>query len=92
MNSRRLKAEYIRALSASLELLTRVSPNELRQVIKGKLTEDGNEPHNVQVFMQELRGTEHETHAPVVRLFLVNDRGVVHETETVGQQARIDRE
>ena len=73
LNSRRLAARHIRQLAEMLELPTNMSTEELRQVIEGKLANDGREPQNVQVIVRERPRTE-------VCLFLVDYSGVFLES------------
>ena len=53
LNSRRLVAEYVKAIAKSLDLSTRASTDEVRQMVEGKLSDSGHEPRNVQVVIQE---------------------------------------
>ena len=91
LNSRRLKAEYIKAIASNMDLPTRASIDEVRQVIEGKLSESGREPRNVQVVIQEPKeGTESDAHTPSVRLFLLNEGGVFQEIETERGHAQME--
>ena len=51
LNSKRLKAGHLRRLAAALGVPTAASADELRQMIDGKLTEEGKEARNVQVVL-----------------------------------------
>ena len=51
LNSKRLKAGHLRRLAAALGVPTAASADELRQMIDGKLTEEGKEVRNVQVVL-----------------------------------------
>ena len=48
-NSKRLTRVYVQAIARPLELPTWGSAAETRQIIDGKLSDDGREPINVQV-------------------------------------------
>ena len=47
LNSRRLTGTLLRMIAQAITLLTNVPPDELRQLIEGKLIAMGNEPRNV---------------------------------------------
>lgn len=49
MNSKRLIKTYLSRILGKLELLTKASAEEMRQIIERKLLEIGREPHNVQI-------------------------------------------
>ena len=49
MNSKRLMKTYLSRIPEKLELPTKASAEEMRQIIEGKLLEIGREPHNVQI-------------------------------------------
>ena len=67
-------------------LLTRASTDEVRQMVEGKLSENGHEPHNVQVVIQEPEeGTESEH---LVHMFLVDEAGIFKEIETEREHVR----
>ena len=86
LNSRRLVAEYVKAIAMNMGLPTRASTDEVRQMVEGKLSENGHEPHNVQVVIQEPEeGTESEH---LVHLFLVDEAGVFKEIETEREHVR----
>lgn len=81
MNSKRLMAAYIKAIARNMELPTNASTDEVRQLIEGKLEEEGREPRNVQVIVQEpLEGTR-DAAREYARLFLVDETGVFREVE-----------
>jgi hypothetical protein len=86
LNSRRLVAEYVKAIATSLGLSTRASTDE------GKLSESEHEPRNVQVVIQEPEAGTESTN--LVHLFLVDEAGVFKEIETerghVRREARTD--
>ena len=54
LNSRRLTAGHLRRLAAALDVPTGASTDELRQVIDGKLAEEGRETQNIQVVLEGL--------------------------------------
>lgn len=86
LNSRRLVAEHVKAIATSMGLSTRASTDEVRQMVDGRLSEDGREPRNVQVVVQEPReGTDSEI---VVHLFLVDETGVFEEIVVEREHAR----
>ena len=90
LNSRRLVAEYVKAIATSLGLSTRASTDEVRQMVEGKLSESGHEPRNVQVVIQEPEAGTESTN--LVHLFLVDEAGEI-ETKRghVRREARTDR-
>ena len=51
LNSKRLTTNHFRCLASELEVPTTASPDEIRQMIDGKLTEAGREVLNVQVIL-----------------------------------------
>ena len=53
LNSKRLTSVYVQTIARALELPTKGSVAETRQLIEGKLTHDDREPWNVQVVLQE---------------------------------------
>ena len=53
-------ATHLKAVASSMGLPTRVSTDDIRQLIEGKLSEEGHEPHNVQVVIQEPTQEESE--------------------------------
>lgn len=52
MNSKRLTKTYLSRIAEKLELPTKGSAEETRQIIKGKLLEMGREPRNVQIELE----------------------------------------
>ena len=52
MNSKRLTKTYLSRIAEKLELPTKGSAEETRQIIEGKLLEMGKEPHNVQIELE----------------------------------------
>ena len=52
LNSKRLTSNYLRRLAAQLELPTSASVDDLRQMVDGKLTDEGRDVMNVQVILQ----------------------------------------
>ena len=75
LNSRRLVAEYVKAIAKSLDLSTRASTDEVRQMVEGKLSDSGHEPRNIQVVIQEPEeGTESTN---LTHSFLVDEAGVL---------------
>ena len=53
MNSKRLLTVHLKAIAEHMGLPTRASADEIRQLIEGKLAEEGREPRNVQVVVRE---------------------------------------
>ena len=53
LNSRRLTAAFLRMIAQAMALPTNVPPDQLRQLIEGKLIAMGKEPRNVQVLVTE---------------------------------------
>ena len=53
LNSRRLTARIIGRIAEALEVPTRGSLEDTRQMLEGKLVEGGKEPRNVQVVLDE---------------------------------------
>ena len=51
LNSKHLMAEHLKRLVATLDLPTTAASKEVRQMVEGKLTEQGREPLNVQVVL-----------------------------------------
>ena len=74
LNSKRLVAAYIKAIAESMELPSKASTDEVRQLIEGILLENGREPRNVQVIVQEPTKEGMEDR---VCLFLVDDSGII---------------
>ena len=64
MNSKRLTKTYLSRIAEKLELPTKASAEETRQIIEGKLLEMGREPHNVQV---ELEAREEDSEFILLR-------------------------
>ncbi len=58
LNSRRLTASHMRQIAEALELPTKASPEELHQLIEGRLDDMGRQSRNVQAIVQETTGTE----------------------------------
>ena len=52
MNSKRLTKTYLSRIAEKLELPTKVSAEETRQIIEGELLEMGREPRNVQIKLE----------------------------------------
>ena len=88
LNWKRLVAAYIKAIAESMELPSKASTDEVRQLIEGKLLENGREPRNVQVIVQE--PTE-EGMGDRVCLFLVDDSGIISRA-TLEPRVRSDLE
>ena len=79
LNSRRLKAIYLKAIVGALGLPTQGSADQLRQLIEGKLeTGLGRESGNVQVVVQVTTPLEH-------KLLLMDEGGVFQEADVVIQ-------
>ena len=57
LNSKRLTTNHLRRLASELEVPTTASPDEIRQMIDGKLTEAGREVLNVQVVLVSAQPT-----------------------------------
>ena len=53
LNSKRLTIVYLRTIARAMELSTKGSVTETRQMIKGKIIGSGREPRNVQVLIEE---------------------------------------
>ena len=53
LNSKRLTSVYVQTIARAMELLTKGSVAETRQMIEGKLSDIGLEPTNVQVIVEE---------------------------------------
>ena len=51
LNSKRLTAEQLRRLARAMNIPTTAATDEVRQMVEGKLSEDGREPWNVQVVL-----------------------------------------
>ena len=83
LNSRRLVAEYVKAIATSLGLSTRASTDEVRQMVEGKLSES---PRNVQVVIQEPEAGTESTN--LVHLFLVDEAGAFKEIEAEREHVR----
>ena len=58
LNSRRMKAVYLRRVADKLGLPSNATANDLRQIVEGKLREMGHEPGNLQVAVEESPTTE----------------------------------
>ena len=69
LNSKRVKAAWIRRIAETLELPTTASLEETRQMIEGKLTGLRYQPENVQVVVQG------KDEGAVI--FLVNETGII---------------
>ena len=52
INSKRLTKTYLSRIAEKLELATKASAEETRQIIEGKLIEMGREPCNVQIELE----------------------------------------
>ena len=76
LNSKRLLAVHVKAIAEGMGLPTKAATDELRQLIDGHLSEQGWEPPNVQVVIQE-EGKE------FVSLYLVDESGVFKEIKVV---------
>jgi len=61
LNSKRLKRSQLERLAKALDLPTSASSDELRQLIDGKLTDQGKEARNVQVDATRLPGSRWRT-------------------------------
>lgn len=53
LNSKRLTKKLMKQLAVALEVPTSATPDDLRQLISGRLEEMEREPMNVQVLVQE---------------------------------------
>ena len=53
LNSRRVTGRQMRALATGWDLPTNASQEDLAQMIRGKLTDDGRQPRNVQLVVGE---------------------------------------
>ena len=53
LNSRRMKAVYLRRVADELGLPSNATATDLRQIVEGKLREMGHEPGNLQVAVEE---------------------------------------
>ena len=53
LNSKRLNAVYLSAIARAMEIPTKGSVAETRQMVEGKLENQGREPTNVQVVIEE---------------------------------------
>ena len=56
LNSKCLMSVYVQMIARAMELPTKGSVAETRQMIKGKLSDIGREPTNVQVVIEEDEG------------------------------------
>ena len=75
LSSKRLTAVHVRQLAQTIELPTTTSPTDIRQMIKGKLTEMGHKPPTVQVIVQrEIGGAQ-------AHLYLQDESGVFLDLE-----------
>ena len=75
LNSRRVTALVLRTVAARLELPTSASPEDLRQIIDGKLVEQKREPRDVQVVI------EPETTERPARVLLQDGEGTFLDAE-----------
>ena len=93
-NSRRLTATYLKAIARKMGLPTSATTDEIRVLIEGRLTEDGREARDVQVIVQEQpkgMGEDSACSKGTVRLFLVDETGVVIEAEVEHEAVRVVR-
>ena len=74
LNSRRLGAVYVKEIAKGMGLPTKAAGDELRQLIEGHLSEEGREPPNVQVIIDEKTRQEKGR-----CLYLADDSGVFKE-------------
>lgn len=59
LNSKRLTAVLLKQLARGLDVPATASPEEVRQLIEGKLAELGRDPRNVQVILRQVdQGTQ----------------------------------
>ncbi len=72
-NSRRLRAVYVKEIAKGIGLPTKAAGDELRQLIEGHLIEEGREPPNVQVIIDE------KTRQVYWCIYLVDDSSVFKE-------------
>ena len=77
LNSRRLGAAYVKEIAKGIGLPTKAAGDELRQLIEGHLSEEGREPPNVQVIIEEK--TSQEKGKAYWCLYLADDSGVFKE-------------
>ncbi len=77
LNSRRLGAAYVKEIAKGMGLPTKAAGDELRQLIEGHLSEEGREPPNVQVIIEEK--TRQEKGKAYWCLYLADDSGVFKE-------------
>ena len=75
LNLKRLTAAHVQQLARTLGLPTMASPDNIRQMIDGKLAEIGREPPNVQVVVQR------EVEGDRAYLYLQDASGVFLESE-----------
>ena len=75
LNSKRLTAAHVQQLARTLGLPTTASPDNIRQMIDGKLAEIGREPPNFQVVVQR------EVEGDRAYLYLQDASGVFLESE-----------
>ena len=76
LNSKRLTAAHVQQLARTLGLPTTASPDDIRQMIDGKLAEIGRETPNVQVVVQ------HEVEGDRAYLYLGSTKFTRFETVT----------
>ena len=81
LNSKRLRAVWIRRIAEAMELPTNVSVEETRQMIEGKFIQQQYEPQNVQVVIQGKDDT--------AAMFLVNENGVIKYIEPRNAHAHV---
>ncbi len=82
LNSRRLTGRHIRAIAEALQLPTKASIDELRQLIDGKLAETERDSQNVQVLESRESGL----------LFLLDETGVFLETTSKTAEFMVELE
>ena len=71
LNSKRLTSVYVATIARAMELPTKGSVAETRQMIEGKLSDIGREPANVQVVIEGGQdGAEHVSLVDVSGVFL----------------------
>ena len=58
MNSKHLTKTYLSRIAKKLEMPTKASAEETRQIVEGKLIEMGKEPHNIQIELDLREGEE----------------------------------
>ena len=75
LNSRRLKADVLRAIAVALGLPGTAALADVRQMIEGSLKEQGHVPRNVQVVLMDTDGS--------LQIKLLDVKGTFLETELV---------